>query len=206
MNIILLTGMESILPMNSGAEAVETVIKAVRKWGYKIKGIPQDQAEVIVCENNFHGRTIIIVGFSTDEGSRSGFGPYTPGFKIIPFGDAVALENPFYQEFQEDGLIKAVLDSNADGTPDVWNWYDGSDAETRVLLRKAVDLNKDGRVDVTTDYQEDQVVKEYIDADFDGRVDWVDSYEDGDQFSVEFSEFVPPEERGDYREFAEAQP
>jgi ornithine--oxo-acid transaminase len=78
--------------MNSGAEAVETVIKAVRKWGYKVKGVPQDQAEVIVCENNFHGRTITIVGFSTDEGSRGGFGPFTPGFKIIPFGNAGALE------------------------------------------------------------------------------------------------------------------
>jgi ornithine--oxo-acid transaminase len=79
--------------MNSGAEAVETVIKAVRKWGYKIKGVPQDQAEIIVCENNFHGRTISIIGFSTDERSRDGFGPFTPGFKIIPFGDAGALEN-----------------------------------------------------------------------------------------------------------------
>jgi ornithine--oxo-acid transaminase len=79
--------------MNSGAEAVETVIKAVRKWGYKIKGVPLDQAEIIVCENNFHGRTISIIGFSTDERSRDGFGPFTPGFKIIPFGDAGALEN-----------------------------------------------------------------------------------------------------------------
>ena len=88
-----LTNTHKVLPMNSGAEAVETVIKAVRKWGYKIKGVPQDQAEVIVCENNFHGRTISIIGFSTDERSRDGFGPFTPGFKIIPFGDAGALEN-----------------------------------------------------------------------------------------------------------------
>lgn len=88
-----LTNTHKVLPMNSGAEAVETVIKAVRKWGYKIKGVPQDQAEIIVCENNFHGRTISIVGFSTDERSRDGFGPFTPGFKIIPFGDAGALEN-----------------------------------------------------------------------------------------------------------------
>jgi ornithine--oxo-acid transaminase len=79
--------------MNSGAEAVETVIKAVRKWGYKIKGVPQDQAEIIVCENNFHGRTISIIGFSTDKRSRDGFGPFAPGFKIIPFGDVRALEN-----------------------------------------------------------------------------------------------------------------
>jgi len=87
-----LTNSHKVLPMNSGAEAVETVIKTVRKWGYKIKGVPEDQAEIIVCENNFHGRTITIVGFSTDENSRAGFGPFTPGFKIIPFGDAAALE------------------------------------------------------------------------------------------------------------------
>ena len=87
-----LTRSHRVLPMNSGAEAVETVIKAVRKWGYKVKGIAEDRAEIIVCQNNFHGRTITIVGFSTDEGSREGFGPFTPGFKIIPFGDAQALE------------------------------------------------------------------------------------------------------------------
>lgn len=88
-----LTKSHKVLPMNSGAEAVETVIKTVRKWGYKIKGVPEDQAEIIVCANNFHGRTITIVGFSTDENSRRGFGPFTPGFKITPFGDAAALEN-----------------------------------------------------------------------------------------------------------------
>jgi len=88
-----LTNSHKVLPINSGAEAVETVIKAVRKWGYTIKGVPADKAEIIVCENNFHGRTITIVGFSTDENSKSGFGPFTPGFKIIPFGDADALES-----------------------------------------------------------------------------------------------------------------
>jgi ornithine--oxo-acid transaminase len=87
-----LTKSHKVLPMNSGAEAVETVIKAVRKWGYEIKGVPSDKAEIIVCQNNFHGRTITIVGFSTDPTSRSGFGPFTPGFKVIPFGDANALE------------------------------------------------------------------------------------------------------------------
>ena len=86
-----LTNSHKVLPMNSGAEAVETVIKAVRKWGYQIKGVPANQAEIIVCENNFHGRTITIVGFSTDRPSRENFGPFTPGFKIIPFGDADAL-------------------------------------------------------------------------------------------------------------------
>lgn len=87
-----LTASHKVLPMNSGAEAVETVIKSVRKWGYRIKGVPRDQAEIIVCANNFHGRTITIVGFSTDEHSRGDFGPFTPGFKVIPFGDAEALE------------------------------------------------------------------------------------------------------------------
>jgi ornithine--oxo-acid transaminase len=90
--ICKLTNSHKVLPMNSGAEAVETVIKAVRKWGYQVKGVPQDQAEIIVCENNFHGRTITIVGFSTNEKSREGFGPFTPGFKIIPFGNVNALE------------------------------------------------------------------------------------------------------------------
>jgi ornithine--oxo-acid transaminase len=87
-----LTRSHKVLPMNSGAEAVETVIKTVRKWGYKVKGVPRDQAEIIVCANNFHGRTITIVGFSTDPNSREGFGPFTPGFKIVPFGDAAAFE------------------------------------------------------------------------------------------------------------------
>ncbi|MFO7737606.1 MAG: ornithine--oxo-acid transaminase [Desulfatiglandaceae bacterium] len=87
-----LTNSHKVLPMNSGAEAVESVIKAVRKWGYTVKGVPKDQAEIIVCEDNFHGRTITIVGFSTDESSRAGFGPFTPGFKIIPYGRIEALE------------------------------------------------------------------------------------------------------------------
>ncbi len=85
-----LTGFDMALPMNSGAEAVETAIKAARKWGYKVKGIPDGKAEIIVCANNFHGRTTTIVSFSTDEQYRDGFGPFTPGFKIIPFGDAAA--------------------------------------------------------------------------------------------------------------------
>jgi ornithine--oxo-acid transaminase len=87
-----LTHSHKVLPMNSGAEAVETVIKTVRKWGYTVKGVPEDKAEIIVCENNFHGRTITIVGFSTDPNSRKGFGPFTPGFRLIPFGNAEALE------------------------------------------------------------------------------------------------------------------
>ncbi|WP_281171280.1 ornithine--oxo-acid transaminase [Maridesulfovibrio bastinii] len=91
-DICELTGSHKVLPMNSGAEAVETAVKAVRKWGYEVKGIPENRAEIIVCADNFHGRTITIVGFSTDPVSRSGFGPFTPGFKIVPFGDAKALE------------------------------------------------------------------------------------------------------------------
>ena len=88
-----LTGFDMALPMNSGAEAVETAVKTARKWGYKVKGIPESKAEVIVCANNFHGRTITIVSFSTDEQYRDGFGPFTPGFKVIPFGDAHALRD-----------------------------------------------------------------------------------------------------------------
>jgi len=87
-----LTNSHKVLPMNSGAEAVETAIKVVRKWGYEVKGVPENEAQIIACENNFHGRTISIVSFSTDETSRAGFGPFTPGFTIIPFGDAAALE------------------------------------------------------------------------------------------------------------------
>ena len=88
-----LTGFQMALPMNSGAEAVETAVKAARKWGYKVKGIPDGKAEIVVCANNFHGRTVTIVSFSSDEQYRDGFGPYTPGFKIIPFGDADALRD-----------------------------------------------------------------------------------------------------------------
>jgi len=87
-----LTGKDMVLPMNTGAEAVETAIKAVRRWGYWKKGVPENQAEIIVCENNFHGRTITVISFSSEEAYREGFGPFTPGFKIIPYGDIRALE------------------------------------------------------------------------------------------------------------------
>ena len=86
-----LTGFDMVLPMNTGAEAVETAIKTARKWGYKVKGIEEDKAEIIVCANNFHGRTVTITGFSTEAQYREGFGPFTPGFKVIPFGNAKAL-------------------------------------------------------------------------------------------------------------------
>ena len=91
-DICALTGSHKVLPMNSGAEAVESALKAARKWGYEVKGVPADQAEIIVCEDNFHGRTLAIVGFSTDPVARTNFGPFAPGFKVIPFGDADALE------------------------------------------------------------------------------------------------------------------
>jgi ornithine--oxo-acid transaminase len=87
-----LTGMDAALPANGGAEAVETALKAARKWAYKVKGVPRDRAEIIVAEGNFHGRTIAIVGFSSVAQYRDGFGPFLPGFKQVPFGDAAALE------------------------------------------------------------------------------------------------------------------
>jgi ornithine--oxo-acid transaminase len=88
-----LTGSHKILPMNSGAEAVESAIKACRKWGYEVKGVPEGRAEIIVCADNFHGRTLGIVGFSTDPVAYGGYGPFAPGFRIVPFGDFAALEN-----------------------------------------------------------------------------------------------------------------
>lgn len=90
--ICSILGYDMVLPMNSGAEAIETAIKAVRKWGYTKRGIPEDRAEIIVCSNNFHGRTVTIVGFSTEPQYRQGFGPFTPGFRAIPYGDTTALE------------------------------------------------------------------------------------------------------------------
>jgi len=87
-----LTHSHMALPMNSGAEAVESALKVARKWAYQVKGVPKDQAEIIVCADNFHGRTLAIIGFSTDPVSRDGFGPFAPGFKIVPYGDAAALE------------------------------------------------------------------------------------------------------------------
>jgi|TARA_B100002003_G_scaffold203358_1_gene195991 ornithine--oxo-acid transaminase len=87
-----LVGYDKALPMNTGAEAVETAIKTVRKWGYKVKGVAENAAEVIVCSDNFHGRTTTIVGFSTEEQYKDGFGPFTPGFKVVRYGDLSALE------------------------------------------------------------------------------------------------------------------
>jgi len=88
-----LTGYELSLPMNSGAEAVETALKAARKWGYKVKGVPEDKAEIITCRNNFAGRTISLISFSTEEQYRDGFGPFTPGFVTVDFGDNDSLDD-----------------------------------------------------------------------------------------------------------------
>ena len=90
--VCTLFGYDRMLPMNTGAEAVETAIKMARKWGYEQKGIPAGQAKIIVCEGNFHGRTITIVSMSTDPDSQGGFGPFTPGFEVIPYDDLPALE------------------------------------------------------------------------------------------------------------------
>jgi ornithine--oxo-acid transaminase len=87
-----LVGMDVMLPMNSGAEAVETAIKAARKWAHRVKGVPDERAEVIVCDGNFHGRTTTVISFSSDPAARDGYGPYTPGFTAVPFGDVAAFE------------------------------------------------------------------------------------------------------------------
>ena len=88
-----LTGLDAALPMNTGAEAVETAIKAARRWGYRVKRIPHDQAEIVVANGNFHGRTTTIIGFSSEPDYRDGFGPFTPGFRSVPFGDLAAMEH-----------------------------------------------------------------------------------------------------------------
>jgi ornithine--oxo-acid transaminase len=98
-----LAGMEMVLPMNTGAEAVETAIKTARKWGYEVKGVPDGEAVIIVFDGNFHGRTTTIISFSTDPDARDGYGPYTPGFRIVPYGDADALSAAM------DGRVVAVL-------------------------------------------------------------------------------------------------
>ena len=87
-----LCGMEAVLPMNTGAEAVETAIKTARKWGYRVKGVPDGRAKIIVASDNFHGRTTTVISFSTDPEARADYGPYTPGFEIVPYGDLAALE------------------------------------------------------------------------------------------------------------------
>jgi ornithine--oxo-acid transaminase len=100
-----LAGYPKFLPMNTGAEAVETAIKAARRWAYTVKGVPDGEAEILVFENNFHGRTTTIVGFSTEEGSRAGFGPFTPGFTVLPYGDVAAVERALAERGRRTAAI-----------------------------------------------------------------------------------------------------
>jgi ornithine--oxo-acid transaminase len=101
-------GFDKVLPMNTGAEAVETAVKICRKWAYEIKGIAEDQAKIVVCENNFHGRTTTIVSFSNDENARKNFGPFTPGFIRIPYDDIAALEQALKQENVAGFLVEPI--------------------------------------------------------------------------------------------------
>jgi ornithine--oxo-acid transaminase len=96
--ITRLTGLDAALPMNTGAEAVETAIKAARRWGYRVKGIPRDRAEIIVADGNFHGRTTTVISFSSEPDYKDGFGPFTPGFRSVPFGDLAAMERAITPE------------------------------------------------------------------------------------------------------------
>ncbi len=128
-----ISGLPKILPMNSGAEAVETALKAVRKWAYQIKKIPENQAEIIVCENNFAGRTISIISFSTEDRYKQGFGPLTPGFKVIPFGDCEA-------------LAKAITPSTAAFLVEPIQGEGGIIIPPRGFLRQSAQICRDNRV------------------------------------------------------------
>jgi len=123
-------GYDKVLPMNSGAEADETAIKLCRRWGYDVKGIPADQAKIVVCEGNFHGRTTTIISMSTDPDARDGFGPYTPGFEIIPYNDIPALEKAL-----EDPNVAGFLVEPIQGEAGVYVPEDG-------YLKKSYDLCK----------------------------------------------------------------
>ena len=100
-----LAGMEMVLPMNTGAEAVETAIKTARKWGYEVKGVPANEAVIIAFEGNFHGRTTTIISFSTDEDARGSYGPFTPGFRVVPYGDLGALA-----EVMDDRVVAVLVE------------------------------------------------------------------------------------------------
>ncbi|MGV9290110.1 ornithine--oxo-acid transaminase [Streptomyces sp. NPDC003719] len=126
-----LTGTDMVLPMNTGAEAVESGIKVARKWAYDVKGVPADRATIVVAADNFHGRTTTIVSFSTDETARAGFGPFTPGFRIVPYNDLAALEAAV------DGTTAAVLIEPIQGEAGVNIPDDGYLAGVRELTRRA---------------------------------------------------------------------
>ncbi|MBE0641037.1 MAG: ornithine--oxo-acid transaminase [Bacteroidales bacterium] len=123
-------GYDKVLPMNSGAEGDETALKLARRWGYDVKGVPENQAKIIVCEGNFHGRTITIISMSTDPDSFGGFGPYTPGFEIVPYNDIPALEKAL-----EDPNVVAFLVEPIQGEAGVYVPDDG-------YLKKSFDLCK----------------------------------------------------------------
>ncbi|AOR35681.1 ornithine--oxo-acid transaminase [Streptomyces fodineus] len=125
-----LTGLDMVLPMNTGAEAVESGIKVARKWAYDVKGVPADQATIVVAADNFHGRTTTIVSFSTDETARAGFGPFTPGFRIVPYDDLAALEAAV------DETTAAVLIEPIQGEAGVLIPRDGYLAGVRELTRR----------------------------------------------------------------------
>jgi ornithine--oxo-acid transaminase len=126
-----LTGLDMVLPMNTGAEAVESGIKVARKWAYEVKGVPADRATIVVAADNFHGRTTTIVSFSTDETARTGFGPFTPGFRIVPYNDLAALEAAV------DETTAAVLIEPIQGEAGVVIPDDGYLAGVRALTRRA---------------------------------------------------------------------
>jgi ornithine--oxo-acid transaminase len=126
-----LTGLDMVLPMNTGAEAVESGIKLARKWAYEVKGVPADRATIVVADGNFHGRTTTIVSFSTDETARSGFGPFTPGFRVVPYNDLAALEAAV------DDTTAAVLIEPIQGEAGVLIPDDGYLTGVRDLTRRA---------------------------------------------------------------------
>ncbi|MBQ1096075.1 ornithine--oxo-acid transaminase [Streptomyces sp. b94] len=126
-----LTGTDMVLPMNTGAEAVESGIKVARKWAYDVKGVPADRATIVVAADNFHGRTTTIVSFSTDETARSGFGPFTPGFRVVPYNDLAAMEAAV------DETTAAVLIEPIQGEAGVLIPDDGYLAGVRELTRRS---------------------------------------------------------------------
>ena len=133
-----LLGYESALPMNTGAEAVETAFKAVRRWGYRVKGVESDRAEIIVCEDNFHGRTTTIISFSAEGGSRDDFGPFTPGFRKIPYGDI-------------DALRGAITDNTVAFLVEPIQGEAGVNIPPEGFLREAADVCRENRVLLVAD-------------------------------------------------------
>ncbi|MEU1592156.1 ornithine--oxo-acid transaminase [Streptomyces sp. NPDC005708] len=130
-SLAALTGLDMVLPMNTGAEAVESAVKVARKWAYEVKGVPADRATIVVADGNFHGRTTTIVSFSTDETARSGFGPFTPGFRVVPYNDLAALEAAV------DETTAAVLIEPIQGEAGVIIPDEGYLAGVRDLTRRA---------------------------------------------------------------------